>query len=438
MIDGSDRRVASYKWLIYWVMALVYLSAFFHRMSPAVVALDVQRTLAISAGMVGLLSSVYFYAYALMQPPAGLLSDSLGPRKSVAIFLLVGAAGSFLFGSAESPLSAIIGRTMVGMGAAMAWTPTMKILSQWFKPQEFARLSGLTLAVGGVGSLTAAAPLAWLNKLWGWQLTFQVIGVGTVVLAAVVWLVVRDKPEDMGWPRVVSPGQDAPVQIGLWEGMRQVLSEKYFWPLAGWCFFTMGSYFVFAGLWGGPYLIHVYGMTSLQAGYILNMPAVGLVLGSLFWSVVSDQFLRSRKLVLMIASAAYAGLMVFICLVPEGLSIPALYVFFFLFGVFAIAPSAITITATKELFRIEIAGTSIGAVNLFPFLGSAIMQFGSGWLLDRFPEAPSGQYPLEAYLQVLVMLLAAAVIGFFCSLAMKETFPRAPIWEDWRGDKSRK
>jgi sugar phosphate permease len=429
MADHPDRRVLSYRWLIYWVMAFVYLSAFFHRMSPAVVALDIQKTLGISAGMIGLLSSVYFYSYAVMQPPAGLLSDSLGPRKSVTIFLIVGAFGSILFGSAESSVAAIVGRTMVGLGAAMAWTPTMKILSKWFRPSEFATLTGLLLAVGGMGSLTAAAPLAWLSELWGWQRTFQVIGLGTLLLAVLVWLVVRDRPEDLGWPAIVKPNPETAREIGLKEGVREVLMDKYFWPLAIWCFFIMGSYFLFAGLWAGPYLIHVYGMTAVQAGYVLNMLAVGLVVGSLFWSFVSDRVLHSRKRVLIIASGLYVALAAFLCVFPNGLPWASLYVIFFLLGACSLAPGAVTITTTKELFPIEIAGTSIGTVNLFPFVGCAIMQGGSGWLIDRFAKTPSGAYPMEAYSELLVLILAAAAIGFLSTFVLKETFPHGPIRE---------
>jgi sugar phosphate permease len=415
-------NVLRYRWVIFGMMAAVYISAFFHRVSPAVVALDIQQSLGISASLVGLLSSAYFYSYAAVQLPAGLLSDSLGPRRSVTVFLIIGAVGSILFGWAPGLGVAIFGRVLVGLGAGMAWTPAMKIISHWFRRHEFSTVSGLMLSMGGMGALIAAAPLAWLKELLGWQLTFELIGLVTIGLALIVWLVVRDRPQDLGWPGIEEVNAEPVQEIGLLQGARQVVTEKYFWPLAVWAFFTMGSYFVFAGLWAGPYLVHVYGLTAPQAGMVLNMLAVGIVVGSLFWSFVSERVLRSRKKTLILASGAYVGLLVLLNLLPKGLPIGSLYPLFFIFALCSLAVAAIMITATKELFPLEITGTSIGTVNLFPFLGTAIMQVAAGWLLDRYPQSASGEYPIEAYSAVLCFILAAALIGFASTFVMKETF----------------
>lgn len=79
MQKSLGKTVLRYWWPIFGIMAVAYLSTFFDRVSPAVIALDVQQSLGISAGMVGLLASAYFYSYAAIQFPAGLLSDSLVP-----------------------------------------------------------------------------------------------------------------------------------------------------------------------------------------------------------------------------------------------------------------------------------------------------------------------------------------------------------------------
>lgn len=434
---GNDLygKVVRYRWAIFGMMAVVYIAAFFQRVSPAVVALDIQQSLGISAGLVGFLSSAYFYSYAAVQFPAGLLSDSLGPRRSVTIFLIIGGVGSILFGWAPGLGVAIFGRVLVGLGAGMAWTPAMKIISHWFKRNEFSTMSGLMLCMGGVGALIAATPLAWLKELLGWQLTFELIGLFTIGLALIVWLVVRDRPQDLGWPEFEEVNAEPVRKIGLLQGARQVVTEKYFWPLAAWAFFTMGSYFVFAGLWAGPYLMHVYGLSAPQVGLVLNMFAVAIIVGSLFLSFISERVLRSRKKVMMYTSGAYVGLMVLLNVFPDGLPIGWLYPIFFVFAFSSLAPAAITITATKELFPLEITGTSVGTVNLFPFLGTAIMQVAAGWLLDCYPLSASGEYPVEAYSAVLRFILAAAVTGFAATLLMKETFSSTTEEELSRGNR---
>ena len=182
MDDNLSRKVLSYRWLIFVIMASAYFTAFFHRVCPAVIALDLQETYGISAELIGLLASAYFYSYAIIQFPAGLLSDSFGPRKSVTLFILIGALGSILFGLAPNLETALVGRVLVGLGAGMVFAPTMKILSSWFRVNEFTKMNAIFLATGGLGALSAAAPLALMAGWLGWRAAFGLIGAATLVL----------------------------------------------------------------------------------------------------------------------------------------------------------------------------------------------------------------------------------------------------------------
>lgn len=424
-----NHRVFQYRWLVFSVLGVTYFSAFFHRVCPSVVALDIQQDFGISAGLVGLLSSAYFYSYAFIQFPAGLLSDSLGPRAAVSLFLLVGGVGSLLFGLAPDVAVAVLGRVMIGLGAGMIFAPMMKVISQWFRATEFARVNSIFLSVGGLGALVAAGPMALLTEWIGWRVSFELIGVGTLVFTLVVWGLVRNRPQDLGWPSIgeIDPvyGKSPlpPQEIPLWEGALQVVREKRFWPVVIWMFCSMGCCYAFGGLWAGPYLIHVYGMSRAEAGSILNMFAVGIVLGSPVMAYVSDRLAHSRKWVLTGASAGLVAVVTVLLVFPSGLCRSSLYVLFFCFSAFALAPVVISITTTKELFPVEITGTSIGTANVFPFLGTAVIQLLLGWILDTYPKSEAGVYPLDAYQSVLWVLLCGALVALAGTLLMKETFP---------------
>ncbi len=86
MNDSPAEKVLTYRWLVLGIMALAFAFVYFHRLCPAVVAVDLQKAFAASGGLMGILASAYFYPYALMQFPAGLLSDSIGPRKRLRFF----------------------------------------------------------------------------------------------------------------------------------------------------------------------------------------------------------------------------------------------------------------------------------------------------------------------------------------------------------------
>jgi len=431
MNPDSKAAFLRYRWYIFWTLALAYLFVYFHRLSLSVVADDLAREFRTSAGALGFLGSVYFYCYAFMQFPAGLLSDSIGPRKTVAAFLLSAAAGSLVFGLAPSLEAAFAGRVLVGIGAAMVFIPTMKILSQWFRPGEFAFVSGILNAVGGLGILAATWLLAWLTERLGWRVSFQLIGVLTVFISALAWAVVRDRPQAKGWEAldpVTSALDDRPataVVRSLKAGVRQVVSTGQFWIFAVWCFFNYGIFFGFGALWSGPYLMHVYGMSREQAGAVLSLIAWGMIFGSPALGFFSDRVFKSRKKPLIVCAVAVVAELAFLRFRASGLSTAALMVFFVCFSISSSSVVVISFTAVKELFPVAIAGTSLGALNLFPFLGGAMAMPLLGWVLDvRSGGAPpAAGYPLEAYQDLLLILLASSIVVLACTLFMKETFP---------------
>ncbi len=422
------KKMLRYRWLIFLILALAYFFVYFHRLSLSVVADDLLKDFQTSASVMGLLGSIYFYCYAVMQFPAGLLSDSIGPRKAVTSFLLIAAAGSILFGFAPTIEVAFIGRVMVGLGVSMVFIPTMKILSQWFRAREFALMAGILNAVGGIGVMAATWLLALMTVLFGWRASFQLIGVITFFIVGLAWLAVRDRPGDKGWPSIDSIGRGGDEtnqkleRIPLWEGARRVVSEKYFWPLAIWFFFDCGVFFGFGALWGGPYLMHVYGMSRSEAGTVLSMIAWGMILGSPLLGYFSDKLLKSRKKPFIFCTAVLVVELILFNLYPAGFSKAALLILFFIFSVCSSAIVIIGFTTTKELFPVEIAGTSVGTVNLFPFLGGAVFMPLLGWVLDAYPKSQSGGYSVEAYSMLLLILLGAALIALICTFLMKETF----------------
>ena len=428
MNENVAGKIMRFRWLIFIVLALAYLFVYFHRLSLSVVANDLIKEFQTTASVMGLLGSTYFYCYAFMQLPAGLLSDSLGPRKSVTLFLIIASAGSIIFGFAPTIKIAFLGRVLVGLGVSMVFIPTMKILSRWFHPHEFAFMAGILNAVGGIGVLAATWLLAVMTLFFGWRISFELIGCCTFIIVVLVWFVVRDRPEDKGWPSLGELGKEKgkvsePVkQIPLLQGVHQVISEKYFWPVALWFFFDCGIFFGFGALWGGPYLMDVYGMTRAQAGTVLSMIAWGMIIGSPPLGFLSDKVMKSRKKPFILCNFVLVIELAFLSIYPAGLPRIALYIFFFVFSICASSVVIFGFTIIKELFPVEIAGTSTGMVNLFPFLGGAIFMPLLGRVLDAYPKADAGGYSLEAYSVLILILLGSSVLSLICTFLTKETF----------------
>jgi MFS family permease len=358
-----------------------------------------------------------------MQLPAGLLSDSWGPRRTITVFFGVAFVGSVLLGLAPSPAWAIVGRALVGLGISMLFVPTLKVLAEWFHTREFATMTGILMAMGGVGSLAAATPLALLSGWVGWRLSFVIVGLSTLVLGVLVWIVVRDRPADLDWPSPSEHTTAGAPPIGLVEGIKRVLTHPPFWPVAIWFFFELAVFFSFGGLWGGPYLMQVYGLSKADSGQILSMIAVGMIVGSPLLSFLSDRVLKGRKPVLVLSSLMVLGLTAILAFRTDRLSVPALYAFCLALGVFSSAIVVIAFTTVKELFPVQMAGTSTGLVNLFPFAGGAVFQPALGYILERHGKV-NGVFTLAGYEQAFLVLFLCGIVALVASFFLKETLAR--------------
>jgi sugar phosphate permease len=414
-------RFSWYRFVVFGALATGYLLVFFHRLCPAVVAVDMMADLGASAGLMGLLASAYFYPYAIMQIPSGLLADSWGPRKTIAAFFLFAAVGSALLGLAQGPGLAVLGRALVGVGVAMLFVPTTKILTRWFTAREFASMTGLLLAAGGIGALSAATPLALLSKAVGWRWSFELIAGLTLLMSGVIWLLVRDDPEDVGLHRPAPVKTKAGAPQGLRQSITTVLGAAAFWPLASWFFFTCGVFFCMGGLWGGPYLMHVYAMGKAEAGAVLSMGAVGQILGGPFLSYLSDRLLRSRRKALLLSSLTQLLLVAPLGLYPDLLPRWALFPWFLLFAISGTSSVSIGFTAIKENFPTRIAGTAAGLVNFFPFLAGALLQPVVGCVLESFGKTASG-YPVAAYGVMFYLYGGCALLALVSAALVKETY----------------
>jgi sugar phosphate permease len=400
-----------------------YVLVYFHRQCTAVLAVDLMRDLKTDGTVMGLFGSLYFYPYALMQLPAGLLSDSIGARRTITIFFVIAVAGSVILGAAPDINWAIVGRLLVGIGVAMLFIPTLKVLSQWFRADEFATMTGILMAMGGLGSLVSAAPLAYISAMIGWRNSFYLIGGFTLLCALAVWLLVKDKPNDKGWQPIVRLDDSSAAAIPLKQGVRAVLSESGFWYLGGWFFFSLAVFFSFGGLWGGPYLQDIYRLDKTEAGSILSMLSLGMIAGSPLLSLVSNRIFKSRKKVIVMGSGFTCVIAALLAFNTSGFSIPALYILCFSMGIFASAVVVISFTSCKELFPLAIAGTSTGLINLFPFAGGAVFQQVLGYILQSHGRI-NDAFTLGGYKLAFLVLFACSVIGFLFSLLIKETFSK--------------
>ncbi|HOG73584.1 MAG TPA: MFS transporter [Methanofastidiosum sp.] len=419
MLNSLKQNFKLYRNLIFIIMGICYLLVFFHRVAPAVVAIDMMDDLKAGATLIGFLASGYFYPYAIMQLPTGILSDSWGPRKTISLFFLIAAVGSIFLGLSMNISLAIIGRILVGLGVSTLYVCALKILSQWYKGEEFATMTGFLIAMGGVGLLVSTVPLAILSNALGWRIPFILTGVLTLLLAIVVWIFVRNCPQDLGMKSVCPNSSSKKENVSIYKGALKILRHKYFWPASIWMFCTMSIYLSFGGLWGGPYLIQIYGMTKVEASRVLSMIALGMIIGSPLMGLLSD-LIKRRKIVVITSSFILLFLMSFLYYKVSSIPTIGLYLICLGIGLFSVGTVAIGYALIKDLFPIEIAGTSTGIANFFPFLMGAIYQPLMGHILEIYGKV-GDSYTVIGYQNAFLVLLISSIVALISSFFIKET-----------------
>lgn len=424
-----QERVRNYRWLVWGIMAFAYIVVFFHRMAAGVVKDNLVDAFNISSTTFANLGAAYFYAYMLMQFPTGILADTWGARKTVTTGMLLAGAGSLVFGYAPSVGWAFFGRLLVGIGVAVVFVCILKILDQWFQPQEFSTMSGVTSFIGNLGGLLAQTPLVFMVALFTWRHTFAVIGAASLLIAVLCYLIIRNSPGELV-PVLAQPSRDAAntstkKPVPFWRSLVAVMSNPYTWP--GFFVFAgfLGSYIAFSGTWGVSYMMDVYGVSKSTAANYPMIATFGLMLGSIVIGVISDR-MKNRKKPMICFGVVY--LATWAVLVFSGGGKPpigVLYPLFFLMG-FSCATFILTFAVAKEVNPPQLAGVSTSIVNTGGFLGAAVLPIFMGMYFDSVGTALTN---ITLYRNGFLILLAAIVIAVACIFLIKET-GAVNIWKE--------
>jgi sugar phosphate permease len=371
------RRFNRLRWTIYIVLVVSYMMAFFHRMAPGVVAADLMQAFQTTGAALGSLAAMYYYVYTAMQIPAGVLADTLGPRLSAGIGSLVAGAGSILFGLADDFATASAGRLLVGLGVSVVFVGLMRSNTVWFSERRYGLVSGLTLFLGNVGAILAAGPLAALLGWYSWRAVFVAAGMLSLALALLTFWLVRNRPEDAGFPPVHT-AHHGERRHWLAE-LRAVLGNRAVWPGFWVNFGVTGGLLAFAGLWGVPLMRDVHGLTRGEASLYTTTALLGFAVASLFMGALSDRLGRRKPIILgaaVLSCLSWLGLII----LPWGAGWSGLL----LYTVLGLSAGGFVVGygAAKAVVPPANAGMAIALVNTGLFLGAAILQPLFGWVAD--------------------------------------------------------
>lgn len=415
----------THRWMVFAGVASVYFLAYFHRVSTSVVAPDLIDVFQTNATALGIMSSMYFYAYALGQPLVGYLTDRLGPRRVIGFWTLLAAFGCVLFGIAPSITWAAIGRGLIGFGVGGVYVPAVKAFAQWFRQREFTTMIGVLIAIGNVGAMVATTPLAWTSNTWGWRTSFFLIAIITLLLAIFVLMFTRDFKPAMSSKIDHAETTSDDIASGR-SKIRLILTSIRFWLLAVTFFGIYGIFLTLQGLWATPYLMSVLQIDRLDASHLNMVLPVGFLIGAPLFGWISDR-VRTKK------ASLFIGLLGIITISWSILAIWAptlnarrLTILFFIMGA-ATGGWVPTLWAmAREAAPPEMMGLFGGFLNPAPFFGVALFQILTGAILDRVGRI-NEIYPPIAFQNAFWVCMLAAAACFLVSIILKNRLATSVI-----------
>lgn len=385
----------------------------FYRVTNAVIAPDLIREFDLDAERLGMLSSAFFYTFALFQIPMGVLLDRIGPRKVLTFFALVGASGAFVFALAGDFYIALVGRGLIGIGMAAALMGSFKVFVNRYPPKRFSTLSGVIISVGTLGPILATSPLVYLNSTIGWRLTFVYCGILTVALGLLIfWVLGQGDPKGQGEAVVIAPPQQ---KTGILTSARLVLGTLSFWQISSLAFFRSGTFMALQGIWLGPYLMNIKEFAPLTSGNVLMMLPLGATVGAPIAGYLAERVFRHTKSVILLGVSLYVLFFIPLTGVLK-IDSPGAYAVIFLLQGFFTGFGVLVYTHIKELFPLSMSGTVTAAVNFFVMAGVALFMQVIGIIISAYSGAQAiysaGAYHL-AFVICLVGIVASLIFYSF-------------------------
>lgn len=399
---------------LFGLLVTAYFLSFFFRVSAAVILPRLAVELGMSAAMTGFVSSLYYYAYAAVQPLCGSLNDRWGPLRVVAVGLVVTAAGAAIFMFASTPWSLAAGRLLTGLGLAPMFSGALVYQATAFPPRNYAFYASITIALGNLGAVVSVGPLGAAIDRWGRSSVFLLLALTSLALAGL--LIMKRKAD----PVRASARQTARSRGSFWGhfrlgfstlgSSREIRSLTLLWGV------SVAALLAFQGLWSVAWYETAYGVTSSLARNWASATGIGVMAGTLLggrFSPGPEGRMKAIGLGLSLNLGAWVALWLGIAL-----RLP-LWVTGTLGFLLGSATGLLVVhfaSALNEMTPRPRAGAVLGVVNMLVMVAVIVFQWGTGAILGRFPGTQPGSYSPLGFLvtfgaAIAVVALSAMALG---------------------------
>lgn len=404
-------------WIVFIVAVSYYLYEYIQRITPAVMVDELMKGFQVNAMMLGNLSAVYLYVYAIAQVPVGIVIDRCGPKKPLFYAALVCVAGSFIFSYTSDLSLAYVGRGLVGLGSAFGYLCCLKLVVNWFSKKSFGLMCGLINMVGMLGAVVGEILLSYFMRTTMWRnLIFNLSVVG-IFVALFILFFIQDGPRGSS-QHVVSKNNKINFSE-LKNSLKTVCLSRHVLFSAIFVGVMYATFNMIAALWGVPYLQRMYQVTKLVATEVNTLLFLGGIVGYFLFGCLTSLYSAHHKIIMMIAVIIAIIASLLACFFAP--TIESAAVLFFILGVAAGSTTTAT-TVAKESMLLEISGLTMSVVNTFLVAIGALSQLLFGYILGRGQESVRDimQYPVHNFTHAFLSLSCLYVVGLLAVFFIRE------------------
>ncbi|MCP2089546.1 UNVERIFIED_ORG: D-galactonate transporter [Paraburkholderia sediminicola] len=292
------------RWLVAGLMWSAIAINYIDRTVLSAAAPHLQAEFHLSAMEMGIVMSAFFWSYALLQLPAGMLADRFGQKIVLGASVFWWSLATAVTGLATGFKSLVLLRVMLGIGEAGAYPSNAGIASRWFPRKERATVAGIFDSGSKLGGAVALPLIAWLLATFDWKVTFAITGVLGLIWCVVWVFVFRDSPADH---KRVNAAELAHIRdgetvsrsdsVGVAADVpwHRLFAHRNIWAMCiGFFMINYNSYFFIT--WLPTYLVKERGMSLMEMGFMASLPLVLSMIVEVFAGWASDRVYASGKL----------------------------------------------------------------------------------------------------------------------------------------------
>jgi len=398
-------------WLIWFTAASFILFKLLIQFSSGIIIEQLMESFSLTAFGGGLLASVYYYVYVMLQVPAGFLIDRYGTRRMLSTAATVCGLGCFIFATAHYIMLAAFGRLLMGAGASFAFVGTMSLIARWFSSHRFGFMTAMTETLGMGSSLFGSYALAHLVQRFGWRSAMEEIAALALLIAMSLAIIIRNAPKHT--TRLASANKRL-----LCQDFKSLVKKPVIWLNGIYCSAMFSIITVFVALWGVPFMQKVHHLSLSQATLLCNLMFVGVAFGTLLIGWL-DSHIRSRR-TLMITTAVIASIILFILIYDTTLSILIAVALMLLLGLMTSSYVA-SFIISNQVSGQHTRGSAAGITNMLcvgsapilqPFVGLMLYLLSDHQQQTSFIAYEIGHFQLALSI-IPIVVVVAGIIAFW-------------------------